>query len=143
MKISVPLPPAQLSPNRIANQHSAVTARAKKRYWQQLDTVFAAAGFPATIETPVAIDYEFFTARLRLKSGGKSKTIPDGLYRPRDEDNARGSMKAFQDYLKNSGRIRDDNSKLVRRGRDKVWGDKESAGQCGVVVRFRRLGVGR
>lgn len=104
--ITLPLPPRKLSPN--AREHWASKARAVKSYrdacglilkhfWAKRDVM---AGM-------VTIDLDFY-----LCKGWHA----DGLYIPRDPDNALASCKAAIDGLKDAGVIQGDSKKFVRIG---------------------------
>lgn len=126
----LPLPPKKVSPN--GRGHWAGKARAVKAYREQCTALMR-----ATHEAPfppgrVVIDLEFYLCR-----PVSDKTS----FYPRDEDNARGAMKAAQDALKDAAIIPGDGKKYVRVGHTTLYTRaKEHQGFTCVVMTIRRDG---
>lgn len=126
--VSLPLPPRELSPN--GRFHHLAKARAVKAYRGSSLLLIrqsrAKAGNP--VFGHVVIDYEFYLAPARAG-------IDDGLYRPRDVDNAIGAMKAFQDALRDAGLIANDSKRHVHIGDVRLYSNaKEHHGRHAVVA---------
>lgn len=104
-------------------------AKAIKAYRQQCAALMQSAKHePFTGR--VVIDLEFYLCRVLndMKS----------CY-PKDEDNARGSMKAAQDALKDAGIIPGDGKKYVRIGETRLYTRaKEHQGFTCVVMTIRK-----
>jgi hypothetical protein len=113
LTIAMPLPPAALSPN--ARGHHLPRARATAAYREDCRKLaWSAAGEPrasnpgywiAPARARVSLD--FATGRARMR---------DGLYRPRDQDNAAASVKALFDALTDAGVIVSDNHLCMELG---------------------------
>lgn len=123
----LPLPPVNLSPN--ARCHWRPKAAAVKAYRQQSAALMRAAQVPQ-FDGLVAVDLEFYLCRI---AGDKTS------YYPKDEDNARASMKAAQDALMDAGIIAGDGKKHVRVGETLLrTRAKEHKGFTCVVMRVRK-----
>lgn len=127
----LPLPPQKASPN--GRGHWAGKARAVKDYRAQcfrLMVVERHLQKIATIKDRVVIDLEFYLCRVANDT--------TSCY-SKDEDNARGSMKAAQDALKDAGIIAGDGKKHVRVGRTTLYTRaKEHQGFTCVVMTIRK-----
>lgn len=103
IQFDIPLPPRELSPN--ARVHWKVKAKAAKDYrgisWLRARE---AAKIQCLAWEKAEIEYEFFCG----------PTFGDPRYRPRDDDNARASMKNAQDGFADAGIFVADAAKHVK-----------------------------
>lgn len=126
----LPLPPAVSSPNRRAAWQKKASAAKQYRNacaFLALDAV-RRAGWeaPATVR----LDLVLGTApRLHEASGRK---LPDGRYRPLDEDNAVAACKALFDGLRDAGAVAEDHSGALRIGGVRI--DSEAAPGVTVTI---------
>jgi len=128
----LPLPPEKISPN--GRGHWGAKARAVKAYRDQCAWIMRQWRINHTeaqlIQGRVIIDLEFYLCRL-----ANDKTN----YYPKDEDNARGAMKAAQDALKDAEIISGDGKRLVGIGETKLYTRaKEHQGFTCVVMTIRK-----
>lgn len=129
-RVEVPLPPLGCSPNdetHWRNRHSG-----RKRYRAEcgliLLSVFRHERIPLKA---VRLSYDFYTAR---------QSLPDGLYRPRDVDNAIGAMKSFVDSLVDAGVVTGDSKRYVQFGTVRLHTTrKEHQGRRCVVVTIEAI----
>lgn len=142
-QIELPLPPKALSPN--FRGHTRERARWVKRYRYCCLQFYKAAKLPTIIAAPspqaapvkvapikpVIVHLDFYLAPKVSACGQK---LPDGCYRPRDEDGARGAFKAGQDALVDAGIIPDDSKKYVRMGYTKIHSTQKQHGGKTMVV---------
>lgn len=129
----LPLPPKKISPNG-RGKHWGGKARAVKAYREQCAWIMKQWRFRHTeaelIQGRVIVDLEFYLCRL---AGDKAS------YYPKDEDNARGAMKAAQDALKDAEIIAGDGKRLVGIGKTKLYTRaKEHKGFTCVVMTLRK-----
>lgn len=104
----LPLPPIESSPNW--RGYWAVKAMAVKTYRQQCAALMSESGKAFTGR--VIVDLEFYYCRVQ----GDKKSCYS-----KDEDNARASMKAAQDALKDAGIIPGDGKKFVQMGKTTLY----------------------
>lgn len=128
-EVFLPLPPACLSPN--ARPHWAQKSKAVKAYRALAGLAFRFAQsngeLPATLPLPVRVQLQFFTQR-----GARPR---DGLYRPRDADNAIAALKSAKDSLADVGLIPSDAGKNLKTGEVEIYSTKkECNGRIGVMV---------
>lgn len=116
------LPPAECSPN--FRGHTQSKAEFVRAYRGDCALRLVAARIPPLVlkadenedVQPVRMRLDWHIHRRHIRTGrdGKMKPIlSDGLYRPRDEDNARGAFKAAQDALVDVGVLPDDTSRYL------------------------------
>lgn len=103
--VELPLPPIQCSPNH--RSHWGKKARAVREYREACGYLTIKQLGRRRAQGQVTIDLDYYLAKPRL---------PDGLCRPRDEDNATSCAKAAIDSLRDSGLITNDSKKYVRIG---------------------------
>jgi Holliday junction resolvase RusA-like endonuclease len=104
--ITLPLPPIQASPNK--RFHWGAKARAVRLYREQCSYLIRqATQRKRAISGMVTIDLDFYLCR-GLQA--------EGLYLPKDPDNAIASAKAAVDSLKDAGVIKGDSKQYVRLG---------------------------
>lgn len=124
----LPLPPKKLSPNG-RGLYWMAKAKAIKSY-RNACTALMRNAKQEPFAGRVAIDLEFYLCR--VFNDTKS-------YYPNDEDNARGSVKAAQDALKDAGIIAGDGQKFVRVGKTTLYTRaKEHQGFTCVVMTLRK-----
>lgn len=124
----LPLPPQVISPN--GRGHWAKKSRAVRQYREQCANLMRATHQPPLSPGRVVIDLEFYLCRVV-----NDRT---SLY-PRDEDNARGAMKAAQDALKDAALIAGDGKDFVRMGKTTLYTQaKEHRGFTCVVMTLRK-----
>lgn len=124
----LPLPPQVISPN--GRGHWAKKSRAVRQYREQCANLMRATHQPPLSPGRVVIDLEFYLCRV-----ANDRT---SLY-PRDEDNARGAMKAAQDALKDAALIAGDGKDFVRMGKTTLYTQaKEHRGFTCVVMTLRK-----
>lgn len=130
--VQLPLPPPEASPNTRA--HRQRKAAAIRHYRECCGLLVRLAGVPA-MRLPVRVDLEFFCG-----PGNRLERLY-GVYRPKDEDNARASAKQIQDALKDAGVVPDDDAKNVRVGRTRIYRTPtEHEGRACVVVTLESEG---
>jgi len=120
--VSLPLPPVALAPRKRGG-HWAITGKAAKEY--KSDCLAILRTLRLDRAERVTLHWCLMTARLR---NSKGRVVSDGLYRPKDKDNAIAALKYAQDALVASGLVVDDNAKRVELGRLEILGELESRG---------------
>ncbi len=158
-QVEVELPYVECSPN----YHNSWRNQAdrKKAYKQHVIERVQAAGIPPLDGNLVMLQLDFFLGlthqgwacrkkrhRKVYEGPGACRTCreplvrtPEGRYRPRDEDNARGSMKSAQDALKEAVVLRNDIRKHLRQGPTNLHStQKEHRGRACVVMTLLVLG---
>jgi hypothetical protein len=129
VQIEIPLPPIQLSPNaRFMSMHWSQRSKWRKQYRRSVGFAITAAKV-APVKMPVVIDADFYLCRA---VGDESN------YYPKDEDNARASIKSAQDALVDTGIIEKDSRKSVKVGQTRLHATKrEHQGRRCVVLTIR------
>jgi crossover junction endodeoxyribonuclease RusA len=113
-EVVLPLPPYECSPN--ARVHWGRKARAVRDYREVCGYLVVKQIGRRRAQGQVTVDLDFYLAKPKL---------PDGLCRPRDEDNAIASTKAAIDSLRDSGLITNDSKKHVRIGNVRLHSTKK------------------
>lgn len=127
-KIELPLPPHECSPN--ARVHWGAKARAVREYREACGYLVVKQLGRRRAQGQITIDLDFFLAKPKL---------PDGLCRPRDNDNAIASSKAAIDSLRDAGLITNDSKKQVRIGNVSLHSTKkEHQGRSALVLTIHR-----
>lgn len=127
--VDLPLPPADLSPRK-RGRHWAVTRKAADAY--KSDCLAILRSLRLDPARRVTLHWTLMTARLR---NSKGRVVPDGLYRPRDKDNAIAALKYAQDAIVAAGVVVDDDAKRVQIGDPEILGERESRGKrCARLV---------
>lgn len=122
--IELPLPPIECSPNKRA--HWGAKARAVREYRDTCGYLTVKQLGRRRAQGQVTIDLDFYLAKPKL---------PDGLCRPRDNDNAIAASKAAIDSLRDSGLITNDSKKHVRIGNVNLHSTKkEHQGRSALVL---------
>lgn len=122
--IDLPLPPIECSPN--ARVHWGKKARAVREYREACGYLVVKQLGRRRAQGQITIDLDFFLAKPKF---------PDGLCRPRDEDNAIACAKVGIDSLRDSGLITDDSKKHVRIGNVSLHSTrKEHQGRSALVL---------
>lgn len=122
--VELPLPPIQCSPNH--RSHWGAKARAVRDYREACGYLVVKQLGRRRAQGPVTIDLDFYLAKSKM---------PDGLCRPRDNDNAIASTKAAIDSLRDSGLITNDSKKHVHIGDVRLHSTKkEHQGRSGLVL---------
>ncbi len=127
--VELRLPPKACSPNR--RGHWAAHSGGYAKYRSDCALLIRKARNLAGLPTfgRAVVSYEFFLARR------PHPPIPDGLYRPRDNDNAIACMKAFQDALVDAGLLAGDTGRRVSVGNVVLRSKKKDhGGRCCVVA---------
>jgi crossover junction endodeoxyribonuclease RusA len=136
MRIELPLPPSDCSPN--AHVHWRRKATATKFYREVARTMAALA--KASLDVPVVVETEWYMGKSQVEKA-TGKTV---YYRPRDIQNANSSLKGAIDGLVDAGLIPDDNHKWLQWGRCSLYrSEKEHQGKLGVVLTITPLEVSR
>lgn len=137
-QITVPLPPKEASPNF---HPASIGARMKqataiRMYREQCGVIMCSANANIlAIECRVAIHLDFYLARPLPWKGYR-----EGLYYPRDADNARASAKAAQDALVDAGIIKGDSARYVDAGYTRLHTtQKEHQGRAELVITLEEL----
>lgn len=126
--IELPLPPRECSPNYQPRTEIGIRIKhAKMMQWRDCCYLLM-RGFPAMTRFPVTMHLEFYCAQDRGRN--------DGLYRPRDQDNALAAFKLAQDAIVKAGILPDDSCKHVINGRVNIYRKKEEHGgrKCIIVT---------
>lgn len=139
LEFSIPLPPKGCSVNRSHRQNWRVTHRAKQQYIADCLAQFEELRKEAPLKTPVTIEYTFYLGYLYKSAQGKKVRIPDGRFRPRDADNALGSMKCIQDELVRIGLIQGDSAHEVTHLPVIIVPHRDAANKRGVKVRIEEV----
>lgn len=128
-KIELPLPPLACSPN--GRVHWGAKARAVREYRAACGYLTVKQIGRRRAQGKVIIDLDFYLARPEL---------PDGLYRPRDEDNAIAASKAAIDSLKDCGLVTQDSKRYVRIGSVNLrTTKKEHQGNAALVLTVKEI----
>lgn len=125
--VDLPLPPAECSPNcHPATVRARIRAhQVRAAYRRDCALAFCAAGIGA-LPLPVTVHLDYYLARAR---------VPDGRYRPRDEDNGRAAAKPLQDSLQDAGIVPNDRRGMVAVGRTVLHTlAADHQGQCALIV---------
>jgi len=128
--VILPLPHKALSPNNKPRTVGGAKAKAvqAKTYRMQCKAVFCSLRnrLKRPLNLPITIHLEFYLKRRQYDASS---------YYPKDEDNARGSVKAMQDALQDSGLIATDSHKNVHTGFVRLYSTaSEHLGRTEIVV---------
>jgi Holliday junction resolvase RusA-like endonuclease len=135
LEVMLPLPPVQLSPRKRGGNW-AVKRKAAAEYKDDCLACLLASKARGNTFSRVVLHYTLHTARLR---NSKGRPVPDGLYRPKDIDNAIASLKYLQDAIVAAKIVLDDDSGRLSLGRVKILGEIESKGVRGVTVQIEAV----
>ncbi len=140
--VTIPLPPQGASPNP-----------KRSRWWEKSEAAAAYRSSTCLLATTELRKIglksgQVYAKRVRVSSewwmGGKiirvgRKTISDGLYRPKDQGNAIGALKAAYDGLVDAGLILDDQDPFLEVGRTVLHKRKDSGDRCEIVLTIEVL----
>lgn len=117
LKLVMPLPPIGCSPN--THRHWRYKAAAVKKYRSDCFLMAKSQYGGATIATRVRLSFDWYMAK-------QFSNVYDGLYRPKDTDNAIAAIKPLIDGLRDAGILADDNHQHVEIGRVNLYRTKAS-----------------
>jgi hypothetical protein len=130
LEVMLPLPPVQLSPRKRGG-HWAVDRKFAAEYKNDCLAVLRSQKMASAKE--ITLHWTLFTARLRNSRG---RVIPDGLYRPKDKDNAIAALKYAQDAIVAARIVADDDSPRVNLGGLQIIPERDSKGKRGALLRI-------
>lgn len=134
-QIELPLPYANCSPNR-GKAHWGAKNKVQKQYRDDCYWVYREAmlhgRLPVAFRGPIILHLDFYLCRKAF--------VSEGLYFPRDRDNARASFKGGQDALVRVGVIPDDTHRRVIPGRTDIHSSaQEHKGRMCVVLTIEEV----
>jgi len=131
LEFAMPLPPIGCSPN--THRHWRYKAAAVKQYRSDCFLMAKSQYGGTTIGQRVRLSFDWYMAK-RLSN------VYDGLYRPKDTDNAIAAIKPLIDGLRDAGILADDNHQHVEIGRVNLYRTKAShKGRCAIVLRIEEV----
>lgn len=130
LEIMLPLPPVQLSPRKRGG-HWAVKSKAAAEYKNDCLALLQSKRVAPVSE--ITLFWTLYEGRLR---NSKGRVIPDGLYRPKDKDNAIAALKYAQDAIVAARIVADDDSPRVNLGGLDIIPERDSKGKRGALLRI-------